>query len=163
MKRYFLPVILLLTSGCSFATPQPCWEENEIANVFGTYEVTEAQRFRGGLTAESTAKARIGETLTLTPSHFALWDDEFSSPDYTFECAPGKQAEGEVTPKSERHGNFYGFGMDRQVIKIISVHSSQENTHASHSFEHVEGELWGFFDGWFYPMEKIEASSKDIE
>ncbi|MBW6392592.1 hypothetical protein [Billgrantia antri] len=142
----FMPASALAACDCS-----------NVREVFGEYTTVEVTRFRGGLTPREEAMDRVDKKILVSEDLFFLWDGvRYESPSYEMVCHPVTQDEGEVTPPSERRGDFYGFGMDRDVINVIYVNSLSEEGPRYH-FEVVGDELWFFYDGWFYRMKRVSS------
>ena len=59
-----------------------------------------------------------------------------------------------LNAKNEEANDFYGSGMDRDVVNELKVTPVQKEGPRYH-FEVVQDELWFFFDGWFYRMERV--------
>lgn len=141
---YFFPPNIFADSACQD------WQE-----LTGEYAVVEVSRYRGGLTSLEEAKGRIGEKAIVAERNFSIWDKEdYIDPHYEIACYPVPQEEGEVPMPWERRGNFYGFGVDREVITVFSVTPEKEEGPRYH-FEVVSDELWFFFDGWLYQMKRV--------
>lgn len=141
---YFFPLSVIADFVCQD------WQE-----LKGKYTVVEVSHYRGGLTSLEEAEGRIGEKAIVTGRVFSIWDKEYYvDPHYEIACYPVPQEEGEVPMPWERRGNFYGFGVDREVIVVLSVTPEKEEGPRYH-FEVVSDELWFFFDGWLYRMERI--------
>lgn len=127
----------------------------EWQTLTGEYAVVEVNHYRGGLTSLKEAKDRIGKKAIVSERIFSIWGKEYYvDPHYEIACYPVPQEEGEVPMPWERRGNFYGFGVDREVIVVLSVTPEKEEGPRYH-FEVVQDELWFFFDGWFYRMERV--------
>lgn len=139
-----IPVPAFAVCGC------PEWRE-----VAGEYITVEVERYRGGQTSRGEAVEKINKKILLSESRFSIWGENiYHEPVYEVNCYPVPQEEGEVPLPSERRGDFYGFGMDRDVINVIYVSSMVEKGPRYH-FEVVGDELWFFFDGWFYRARRV--------
>ncbi|MGQ4880704.1 hypothetical protein ACOJCM_19235 [Billgrantia sp. LNSP4103-1] len=140
----FMPAAALADCACS-----------DFRKVRGEYTTVEISRYGGGLTPREEAVERIDKKALISHDHFSLWDElRYDSPNYKIDCHPVPQEEGEVPLPTERWGNFYGYGMDRNVIEVFSIFpSKQEGPRII--FEIVEDELWFFSDGWFYRMKRV--------
>ncbi|MCP1316006.1 MULTISPECIES: hypothetical protein [unclassified Halomonas] len=125
-----------------------------IDSVYGLYEVHLIERYRGGLTTREEAFLRQDSRISVQEDVFTFWNDDVcENPHYAIENHYVNEIEGEVSSSSERYGNFYGYGEDRNVINELSV-ACHENDDATYSFEIVNGELWLFLDGWFYQLQR---------
>lgn len=123
--------------------------------VQGEYKAVEVTRYGGGLTPREEAIGRINKKVIVAESHFLFWDElRYEDPIYEVVCHPVPQEEGEVPLPTERWGNFYGFGMDREVVKIIHITPSKGEGPGLR-LEIVDDELWFFSDGWFYRMRRV--------
>ncbi len=113
------------------------------------------RRFRGGMTTREDAMGHMGERLLISRELFRLWNEvRYANPYYKVICHPVQREEGEVPLPTERWGNFYGFGMDRQVIVLLYVIPTSEEG-PRYSFEIVNDEIWLFYDGWFYRTKRV--------
>lgn len=146
-----LPALLCFFSVAVYAGCDcPAWRE-----VVGEYNTVEVERYRGGQTPREKAIEKIDEKIVIDENQFSIWGDViYSDPYYEINCYPVPQEEGEVTPPSERRGDFYGFGMDRDIIDVLYVSSLNEEGPRYH-FEVVGDELWFFYDGWFYRTKRV--------
>lgn len=139
-----IPVPAFAGCGC------PDWRE-----VTGEYITVEVERYRGGQTSRGEAAEKINKKILLSENWFSIWGEViYNEPIYEVNCYPVPQKEGDVTLPSERRGDFYGFGMDRDFIDVIYVSSMVEEG-ARYHFEVVGDELWFFFDGWFYRTRRV--------
>src|SRR5690554_4462639 len=154
VKRIVITIALsqlALANGPAFAEPD-CISLQEI---WGRYDVVDVSRYRGGLTSQSEAMERMGKRTLVSEEMFSLWGEvSYKAPLYDMRCHPIPLAEGEVTVRWERRSDFYGIGMDRDVVNVLEVTPIQEEGPSYH-FEVAQDELWFFFDGWFYRMERV--------
>lgn len=126
-----------------------------LQEIWGRYDVVEVSRYRGGLTSQSEANENIGKSTLVSEEGFSFWGKvNYASPIYDMTCQPIPLEEGEVTVRWERKSDFYGIGMDRDVVNELKVTPVQKEGPRYH-FEVVQDELWFFFDGWFYRMERV--------
>ena len=126
-----------------------------LQEIWGRYDVVEVSRYRGGLTSQSEAKERVGKSTLVSEEMFSFWGEmNYEAPVYDTACQPIPVEEGEVTVRWERKSDFYGIGMDRSVVNELKVTPVNEQG-PRHQFEVVDDELWYFFDGWFYRMERV--------
>ncbi|MDI5934904.1 hypothetical protein [Halomonas kalidii] len=125
-----------------------------LREVIGEYTTVEVTRYRGGLTSVEEAEQHVGESAKVFESEFSLWEEvRYEAPSYEVVCHSVPQEEGDVPRPSERWGNFYGFGVDREVIEVLHVIPSKDEG-PRYVFEIVGDELWAFLDGWFYRMKR---------
>lgn len=163
MVSAFKSVLLLLIYFVSFAA----FAENVVCNeslerIYGNYSVKSAERYRGGLTSREKALSQLNTHVSIKENEFMFWDGVmFEDPIYKINDYDALSEEGNVSDSSERYGNFYGYGEEREKIRTISVRS-QEATIPSYMFEVVEDELWFFLDGWFYRFKKISSDNSVI-
>lgn len=157
MVRYFLIFIMsLVSSGCLAASPA----SNEVAcsgrtldDLYSSYVIYHAVRYGGGLTSESSAEARIGENVLVGRSAFQARDFSISDPLYEVTCYSAPK-EGNVD--SHRWSNFYGYGPDREVIKVLHVYTNGEvSKEPTVNLEIFDEELWEMHDGWLYMMRPV--------
>jgi hypothetical protein len=155
VRRFFLfgllPTLLFAFSVTAFAgCGCPDWRE-----AVGEYDTVEVERYRGGQTSREEAMEQINKKILISESQFSILGEvTYNEPVYEIICYPVPQEEGEVPLPSERRGDFYGFGMDRDVINVLYVTPLREEGPRYH-FEVVGDELWFFFDGWFYRTRRV--------
>jgi len=150
--RWLLAVLALpaLTGGCTTATADGCPQIRPVDDVFATYVYSSAERYRGGLTTEAQANAAIGETVTVSSDTFRLGDTEIEHPRYEIQCHPARLDEGEVPV--DRWSVFYGRGMERDYVEVLSVFAGGE-TYPEFTFEIIDSQtLWRLYDGWLYVL-----------
>ena len=147
-------IIFLLMAPASALAGCGC---SNVREIYGEYITDEVIRFRGGLTPREEAMSRIEQKTLVSEDRFILWDvARYNSPYYEVVCHQVPQDEGNIPSPSERWGDFYGFGVDRDVINVIYVNSSSDEGPRYH-FEVVGEELWLFYDGWFYRMRRVSS------
>lgn len=127
----------------------------DLQEIWGRYDVVDVSRYRGGLTPQSEAKERIGKNTLVSEELFSHWSKvNYEAPLYDMACHVIPLEEGEVAVPWKRRSDFYGIGMDRDVVNVLEVISVSEKG-PRYKFEVVDDELWFFFDGWFYRMERV--------
>ena len=145
--------LLALPGGYASASNKPCTDLHGLAEFYSLFEVVSVEKYRGGLTSRTDAEAAIGQEMELSPGIFRLGHVTIEQPQYETHCHP-KPAEGEVT--QERGSVFYGYGIERRQIEIISVFVPKE-THPAYRFELISRkELWRLYDGWLYRLQRRE-------
>lgn len=154
MVRYFLIFILSLISAGCFAVDsnkgRSSCSENSLDSLYSRYEIFEVVKYGGGLTAESSAKGRLGEKVIVERDAFQVRDLVISNPSYELACYPLPN-EGEVD--ANRWSNFYGFGLNRASIEVLHVYDEDDVTvEPSVNLELVNGQVWEMYDGWIYKM-----------
>ncbi|RUR56583.1 hypothetical protein [Vreelandella populi] len=160
MVSTFKLVLLLFTFFVSFSTFAENVGCNELLErVYGDYSVEGVERYRGGLTSKEKALSQLNTHVSIKEDEFMFWNGViYEDPIYKIEAYEALGEEGSVPDPSERYGNFYGYGQERERIRIINVRS-QETTSPSYMFEVVGDELWFFLDGWFYRLKKISSDN----
>lgn len=154
VKRYFFIAFFALFFTLPTATLANC-NCTRLQETFAEYLTVDVSRYQGGLTPRAEAISHIDAKVIVSEDVFILWDEaRYDTPHYEVICHRVPQEEGEVPLASERWGNFYGFGIDRDVIELLYVASSRGEG-PQYRFEIVGDELWAFLDGWFYRMERI--------
>ena len=139
-----------------------CSESNnavtpEISSLYGKYQVKNVVRYRGGLTTEDQAVARIGSCITIEKSLFKSQDLNMKNPVYKIDTYVVKSEEGEVIPKSTRDflSIYNGYRTDRKKVVSLNVFSPDNSKDFEDSFEIIDGEeILNLFDGFFYFFEK---------
>lgn len=133
-------------------------EEGELLeNLYGVYEVANIERYRGGLTSREEAFKQLGRLVTVKKNEFSFWDgDIYENPIYEIKDHSVLNLEGNVPSASEKFGNFFGYGQEREKVRTLSVYS-QEPNEPPYIFEVVAGNLWMFLDGWFYTLERVSS------
>lgn len=151
---YFFVFIPFAVANAEFAEREDALEE-----LFGTYYVSRVERYRGGLTSSEDAFNQLEAGVELKESEFSFWDGTvYENPIYEIEDHPLNRNEGNVPSSSEKFGNFYGYGSERENVRTLNVYNRGTDV-APYVFEVVEDKLWMFLDGWFYRLER--TSSED--
>ncbi|WGI24854.1 hypothetical protein QEN58_16215 [Halomonas alkaliantarctica] len=132
-------------------------EGDLLESLYGTYEVANTERYRGGLTSREEALKQLDTLVIVRKNEFSFWNGVFyENPIYEIKDYPVLNLEGEVPSATQRFGDFYGYGQERENIRTLSVYS-QEPNEPPYIFEVVEGNLWMFLDGWFYTLERVSS------
>ena len=153
-KLFFIIFALFLSP---WAFSKDFFANQSLENVYGVYAVEEVERYRGGLTSQEEALSRIGALITVEDKKFLFWESlTCENPIYKVDVHNVLSDEGSIPGAADRHGNFYGYGVDREFVRTLLV-SCQNSDGASYLFEVVENELWLFLDGWFYKLEKAPS------
>ncbi len=154
MIRFIVGLTLgLISSGC-FAFDAKNGEllcsDRSLDNLSTRYVIYDVIKYRGGLTSEASAKARVGEEVLVDLTSFQGRDVVIADPSYELACYP-PQREGEVSPN--RWSDFYGFGLDRKFIEVVHVYGKGDaGEEALINLEVRGSELWELHDGWIYRM-----------
>lgn len=126
--------------------------------LYGIYSVEDIERYRGGLTTKEDAFNQLNKQVEIKDNKFLFWDGvSYEDPVYEVQEHPVFNTEGSVPSSVERYGNFYGYGQERDVITTLNVYEAGLNE-PGYVFEVVGDELWFFFDGWFYRLEKVSSN-----
>ncbi|QNI01816.1 hypothetical protein HXW73_02050 [Halomonas sp. SH5A2] len=138
-------------------------EEGELLEkLYGVYEVADIERYRGGLTSREEAFKQLDRLVKVKKGEFLFWDGNiYENPIYEIKGHSVLNMEGDVPSASEKFGNFFGYGQEREKIRTLSVYS-QEPNEPPYMFEVVEGNLWMFLDGWFYRLERIPSDDSAL-
>jgi hypothetical protein len=155
--------LLLFTfiSSNSYAEKNSCPEGNNIAPYFGTYKVVDVAEF-GNLPTEATVKENIGKEMVLSKNlfHIGVVQVSISNPVYKLKCyKQTAEEEGNVPLRTERWSNFYGFGMDRKIIKVLEGYDVKKDViNPLTKIELIDfDEVW-YMDGTRrYKMKKTSA------
>lgn len=150
-----LVAFIFVGTGSLYSAQSDCWTKAERTGIFGHYDITQYERYGGGpLTEGRVADLAKGE-MTIKDGYFSVRDTNLHDPLYRFRCDPAL-IEGEVTALTARRSNFYGFGADRQTIKLIDVYADKEATYPLHTLEVVGDEVWELYAGWLFKMKKAQ-------
>ncbi|WP_341938588.1 hypothetical protein [Marinimicrobium sp. C2-29] len=153
-----MTVFTMLISGCAEESRAECANE-PLENLLGTYDVTEASRYRGGLTTQETARERVGSEVSIDANHMISDFASIEQPRYEIECYSAVDNEGEVP--DQRFSNFYGIDVERDSVKVLEVYAEgNPKGDPSHYFEIVNDELWELYDGWLYTLTKPRESQE---
>lgn len=130
-----------------------CEAGQSVAPYLGRYETVSAERYRGGLTDEATAQARVGESVLVSEEAFEVRDTTIDNPAYRISCHPVAKAEGEVP--TEKWSTFYGVATDRDSVKVLEVQDPVLDDEAPEFLiEILPGpaglQLLEMYDGWIY-------------
>lgn len=154
IQKIMLIAAVLLCTACNAETRAAC-SETPLDFYLGTYTVQSADRYRGGLTDENTAQARIGNEVLITKEILNTGLVTVENPQYAIKCYPATSKEGEI-PR-QRWSVHYGLGIDRKFIEVLEVYAAgEEDDHPSYYFEIVDSGLWELFDGWVYSLQRTQ-------
>lgn len=138
----------------STVNAQVAEKDETLERLYGVYVVSNIERYRGGLTSSEDAFKQLNTLVALKENAFSFGDETvFENPIYAIEDHSVTDQEGVVPSSTERFGNFYGYGQDRENIRTLSVYSNEPNE-TPYIFEVVQDKLWLFLDGWFYRLER---------
>lgn len=127
----------------------PC-SNISLDDLYASYVVSEAHKYRGGLTPELSAEGRLGEVVVIERDGLHVRDVVVSNPSYELACYR-LPTEGEV--EVSRRSDFYGFGLNRSAIEVLHVYDESVDSRGPViNFEVVDGQLWELYDGWLYKM-----------
>lgn len=135
-------------------------EKSELVEyLYGAYCVVNIEQYRGGLTSREHALRQLNAHVTVKKSEFSFGDGSvYETPVYQIENQALPKGEGNVPGVSERFGNFYGFGLERESITTLRVQDRSSNEQP-YVFEVVDSQLWLFLDGWFYRLERASSNT----
>jgi hypothetical protein len=152
----FLLFVFTSTTTAYAAKKIPCPEGDHISPYLATYKITAIARYGGGLTTETTAKKTIGTGMILSKKLYSVRNFSIENPAYQLKCYQQPEEEGDVPLRSERWSDFYGFGMDRKIIKVLEVyHVKKDPKYPKFFLEIIDNsEIWRMSDGWLYTMKK---------
>ncbi len=126
-------------------------------SLFSNYKYISVERFRGGLTAEDDIKVAMVEGIGLEENLFVFDGVSITNPIYKIRVY--RQEEGDVP--FDRWSNFYGFGLERDSVKVLEVYRQDNGQPVlKYDFELVGNiQLWEMYDGWLVRFER-EGSVK---
>lgn len=160
IKAGFLLLLALVVSLA--ATAESLGSNESVQALYGIYSVEDIARYRGGLTTKEQAWNQLNEQVEIKDNKFLFWGGvSYEDPVYEIQEHPVLNTEGSVPGSVERYGNFYGYGQERDVIRTLNVHEEGLNE-PTYVFEVVGDELWFFFDGWFYRLEKVLSNDSAV-
>ena len=141
-----------LLSGCISTHASACPQIRPLTELFAVYEVFAVEKYRGGLTSQSQAESLVSTEVEISMALFSMVDETIAQPRYQIRCHT-VPAEGEVS--TDRWGNFYGYGVDRDYVEVLEV-SRDEGAYPEHLFEVISpSELWRLHDGWLYRLRPL--------
>ncbi|WP_298448686.1 hypothetical protein [uncultured Marinobacter sp.] len=157
MIKYLLILITgLISSGCfavSSTNSEDSCPNRSLDDLYASYVIYDVVRYRGGLTSEASAEARVGKNILVGQAAFKVRDITISDPLYEITCYPTTK-EGNVD--ANRWSNFYGHGLDREHIKVLHIYTNGEKGEEPFiNLEVVDDELWEMHDGWLYMMKPV--------
>ena len=141
-----------------------CSSNESVGPLLGTYHVFSVERMTGGLTSETKARRNSSVPVVLSTAIYKSgWlDSDIIDSRYVISCYRMPAGEGDVpTVTWNAHWtNFYGFGTDRKVIKVLEVHNPDDVDKSPYTwFEVVDvdgnEQLWQQHDGWLLRMSKV--------
>ncbi len=138
-----------------------CSSGEDVGRYLGNYHVFSVERMTGGLTSEAKARSKSSAPVVLSTAIYKSgWLDKgIRNPRYVISCYPVPAGEGEVpvVTWNAHWTNFYGFGTNRRVIKVLEVHDPADADKSPYTwFEVVDvdgnEQLWQQHDGWLLRM-----------
>lgn len=165
VNTFYVMLLTLILSFPSSANAESTDDNDVLESLYGIYAVENIERYRGGLTSREEASLLVDRLVTIKPSELLFWDGAVcANPVYEINSHVGINSEGHIPSATEKYGNFYGYGIEREVIRTLSV-NCQQSSEVSYLFEVVGDELWVFLDGWLYRLEKtsIDGSSLSLK
>lgn len=138
------------------------FKEKDLSDYMGTYKVIAVKKYGGGLTSKAQAMQYMGKPMIMlsTARVTVSGNSSIKAPRYTIVCQP-KPTEGEVVPRGARYSDFYGFGMDRNVVSVLQVRDpADKDPTPYYEFELLrsggKNEIWYMDDGWLYELEQAQ-------
>lgn len=158
MTRYLLIFVASLMSSSCFAVGSSSGEKTcsdlSLDNLYARYVIYDVVRYRGGLTSEAAAKARIGKSVLVGQTDFMIREISIPEPFYELTCYASPK-EGSVD--ANRWSNFYGHGVGRERINVLHVYTDGDKGEDPFvNLEVLDDELWELHDGWLYMMKPAE-------
>ena len=161
-----VPLCLLLVGGQVFGqrpievyTPPYEMPDKDLNPLYGRYEIYEADRYRGGLTTEAEAQARVGQELIVTATLFRALRDRIENPTYTVWFYP-LQPRHNVPPRAHRWSSHY-YGLQGQAPgnefygdEVIKVYKPGGSGPWLNLEPIGTDELWVRSSGWYYKARK---------
>ena len=157
-------LVALFSISCSAEKADSCLDTT-LKDYFGIYSIVEVSRYSGGMTTSEEAQQRIGANMTISRNQFSIPDIHIRNPVYKFQCFPYNLPEGEVD--QNRRSNFYGFGMERDEVKVLEIFEpADKDAYPALEIELINvNEVWDLSDGWLYQMKRQSqqnASPNDL-
>ena len=119
---------------------------------YGQWCAISAEKYRGGLTSESEAKARIGTKLTLTAQIYIEPDNTINSPVLKYVKEKIEHIEG-VVP--EKNSIFYGIYPNRSYIEAVQIYESEDENSLWNQLELIEKDtVIELYDGYVFVFKK---------
>ena len=161
-----LLLLLLLVSGQVFGqrrvqeyTPPYEVTDKDLNPLYGRYEIYEVDRYRGGLTTEAEAQARVGQELIVTATLFKYPTLRIENPRYSAWFYP-LQPRYNVPKRAHRwSSHYYGFqgqapGHAFYGDEVIKVYKPGGGGPWKNLEPIGTNELWTRHDGWYYKARK---------
>ncbi|KNC65573.1 hypothetical protein [Pseudoalteromonas ardens] len=131
-------------------------ELEEITPLLGKYKVESIERYGGGLTTKQQAWKRVGSDATLSNEVICILDIKIVNPIFKFVEYP-KSLEGNIP--EIKLSNFYGIGLNRQKIKVLSVFEPEDTgDEPLIRLEVIGDRILFLFDGWAYTLRKNDSN-----
>ena len=140
-------------------TPPYEMPDKDLSPLYGRYEIYEVDRYRGGLTTEAEAQARVGQELIVTATLFRGLGDRIENPRYSAWFYP-LQPRYNVPERAHRwSSHYYGFqgqapGHEFHGDEVIKVYKPGGGGPWLNLEPIGTNELWVRFDGWYYKARK---------
>ena len=163
-----LPLLLLVVAGQVFGqrrvqeyTPPYEVTDKDLNPLYGRYEIYEVDRYRGGITTEAEAQARVGQELIVTATLFRALGDRIEDPRYSAWFYP-LQPRYNVPKRAHRWSSHY-YGFQGQAPRhafygdeVIKVYKPGGGGPWVNLEPIGTNELWTRHDGWYYKARKTD-------
>ena len=163
-----LPLLLLVVAGQVFGqrrvqeyTPPYEVTDKDLNPLYGRYEIYEVDRYRGGITTEAEAQARVGQELIVTATLFRALGDRIEDPRYSAWFYP-LQPRYNVPKRAHRwSSHYYGFqgqapGHAFYGDEVIKVYKPGGGGPWVNLEPIGTNELWVRLSGWYYKARKTD-------
>lgn len=143
---------------------EPCLSGENVERYLGDYHVFSVERLTGGLTSETKARSKSSAPVVLSMAIYKSgWLDKgISNPHYVISCylVPAGERDVPAVTWNAHWTNFYGFGTNRKVIKVLEVHDPADTDKSPYTWFEVvtddgNEQLWQQHDGWLLRMTKM--------
>ena len=140
-------------------TPPYEMPDKDLNPLYGRYEIYEVDRYRGGITTEAEAQARVGQELVVTATLFRALGDRIENPRYSAWFYP-LQPRYNVPKRAHRwSSHYYGFqgqapGHEFYGDEVIEVYKPGSGGPWLNLEPIGTNELWVGFSGWYYKARK---------
>lgn len=160
--------LLLLVAGQVFGqrlveeyTPPYEMPDKDLNPIYGRYEIYEVDRYRGGITTEVEAQARVGQELIVTATLFKYPNLRIENPRYSawfYPLQPGYNVPERGHRWSSHYYGFQGQAPGNAFIgdEVIKVYKPEGSGPWLNLEPLGTNELWVGTDGWYYKARKTD-------
>ncbi|MEQ5835136.1 hypothetical protein [Marinobacter sp. NFXS9] len=127
LSTWFTALLIIFGPSSSRAAEEqkdkPICKTPKPDELFSSYVTFDAMQYGGGLTSDELAKNYVGKAVRVERNLLQIRDITIHDPNYEISCYSLPE-EGEVG--TNHWSNFYGFGLNRKLIKVLHVYDPKK-------------------------------------